>query len=587
MADTEKKICRYFNTMGGCWYGDNCNFLHIPDKRPPCKFFWDKSSNGCIYGENCHFSHASASFKIGERSDNKFSYIGNVIEDSQESKCNSDRNNNSMAISSRLTISDPPQTTDCAKDTIELKMEIGDTLINSLDNNKDGADAISTVADVKEYFPVSGFQQEQLTLDSQVMCGTCKRVLERRGNESYCNILKDHYLECFLDKDGDHVKCVKMKAALEAGQMYWCKSCILIFEKPWSLFQHMADKAKGAKVQRWEKKIHLDWIDSVAGLMAGKLILTFYKFDTKSAFSIGHDLGLFSLMKLRIDLKNLLADQYTMEEEMEMAAAAMVQWLVPITTNPWRLHQREVMRKIEHLHRQLVRRAGGNSSLISPSLHIPLKSKQLLSSVGNHSNAPSQFPPTREEDCRILQPEDESATYKKNPSDTGIIEIECPNESVLEIPLSNDTEWHVAGASGDHPPEHYVDVQLAQGKTDPYNKHFSSLDSVYAKSNGYRQCDIYSGRRNGYNIPTRSFRSAIASLNRDQSFNSAYRLYEKSRSKSFSESLRQIASPRVDLNCGFTDEEVEELLQQGIKPWDSEASAALAVLRGEMDHLLD
>lgn len=53
--------------------------------------------------------------------------------------------------------------------------------------------------------------------------------------------------------------------------MYWCKSCILIFEKPWSLFQHMADKAKGVKVQRWEKKVHLDWIDSVAGLMAGRL----------------------------------------------------------------------------------------------------------------------------------------------------------------------------------------------------------------------------------------------------------------------------------------------------------------------------
>lgn len=96
-------------------------------------------------------------------------------------------------------------------------------------------------------------------------------MLERRGNESYCTLLKDHYLECFLDKEGDHVKYVKTKAALDPGQMYWCKSCILIFEKPWSLFQHMADKAKGTKVQRWEKKIHLDWMDSVAGLMAGSL----------------------------------------------------------------------------------------------------------------------------------------------------------------------------------------------------------------------------------------------------------------------------------------------------------------------------
>lgn len=33
----------------------------------------------------------------------------------------------------------------------------------------------------------------------------------------------------------------------------------------------MADKAKGSKVQRWDKKIHLDWLDTVAGLLAGKL----------------------------------------------------------------------------------------------------------------------------------------------------------------------------------------------------------------------------------------------------------------------------------------------------------------------------
>ncbi|VDL20638.1 unnamed protein product [Hymenolepis diminuta] len=570
MADTEKKICRYFNTIGGCW---------------------EKSSNGCIYGENCHFSHASGSLKLVERSISKFSNTEKVPKDSQESKCNSDRNNNSMAISSRLIISDPPQTRDCTKDPIDLQVEISDSFITPVDNNREANgennDVLSMVADVKECFADSKFQQEQLTLDSQIMCGTCKRVLERRGNESYCNLLKDHYLECFLDKDGDHVKCVKMKAALEAGQMYWCKSCILIFEKPWSLFQHMADKAKGVKVQRWEKKVHLDWIDSVAGLMAG------------------HDLGLFSLMKLRIDLRNLLADQYTMEEEMEMAAAAMVQWLVPITTNPWRIHQREVMRKIENLHRQLVRRAGGaaeltrvalaagSSNFIPPSLYgsrissLDFRPKQVLNSAGDYPNVQSHFPSTREVDEHGLQPENELATSEKNPINPAVNEFGCQNEPALEMTLPNDAEWHVAGASGDHPPEHYADAQPTQHKTVINNRQFGSSDSTYTKVNTYRQCDINLGRRNSYNMPTRSFRSAIASLNRDQGFNSAYRQYEKSRSKSFSESLRQSASARVDLNCGFTDEEVEELLRQGIKPWDSEASAALAVLRGEMDHLLD
>ncbi|VEL24995.1 unnamed protein product [Protopolystoma xenopodis] len=115
--------------------------------------------------------------------------------------------------------------------------------------------------------------QNEVQAETEIFCGSCKRVLERHGNESYCTILRDHYLECFLEKEGEHVKSVKSKAALEPGQMYWCKSCVLLFEKPWSLFQHMADKARGTKVQRWEKKLHLDWIDSVSGLMAGKNLL--------------------------------------------------------------------------------------------------------------------------------------------------------------------------------------------------------------------------------------------------------------------------------------------------------------------------
>ena len=39
-------------------------------------------------------------------------------------------------------------------------------------------------------------------------------------------------------------------------------------------------------------------------------------------------------------------------------------------------------------------------------------------------------------------------------------------------------------------------------------------------------------------------------------------------------------------NCGFTDKEVEELLHQGLKPWDAAAVEALAALHGEYDYLL-
>lgn len=61
-------------------------------------------------------------------------------------------------------------------------------------------------------------------------------------------------------------------------------------------------------------------------------------------------------------MRNLLADQHTIEEEMEAAAvtaAAMMQWLNPSTIgNPWRLQQREMMRKIEQLNRQMYRKGG-------------------------------------------------------------------------------------------------------------------------------------------------------------------------------------------------------------------------------------
>ncbi|KAF5395415.1 hypothetical protein PHET_12248 [Paragonimus heterotremus] len=68
MSDPEKKICRYFNTLGGCWYGDSCKFLHIPNKKPPCKFYG--SSSGCRYGESCHFSHDRTPFKSVENFNN-------------------------------------------------------------------------------------------------------------------------------------------------------------------------------------------------------------------------------------------------------------------------------------------------------------------------------------------------------------------------------------------------------------------------------------------------------------------------------------------------------------------------------------
>nr|CDS24065.1 zinc finger CCCH domain containing protein 31 [Echinococcus granulosus] len=598
MGDPDKKICRYFNAVGGCW---------------------DKSSTGCRFGENCHFSHDCASLKVVEQPICKVPLPNEqVLKDNKESGNTSGRNNNNMAISSRLIITEPPKTADSSKSSGDTSAEVVANSEEKINNNTvtsaeeavadlcpHDKDLMPKLMELSEFPSDSNFQQEQLTLDSQIMCGTCKQILERRGNESYCNLLKDHYLECFLDKEGDHVKCVKLKAALEPGQMYWCKSCILIFEKPWSLFQHMADKAKGAKVQRWEKKVHLDWIDSVAGLMAG------------------HDLGLFSLMKLRTDLRNLLADQHTMEEEMEaaaVAAAAMVQWLAPISS-PWRLHQREMMRKIENFHRQMLRRAGGAAAIAraafaggsncfpflppSPSgvcgrfgtrtfrgaIQQQHQQQPFLESAGDH---PTPTPPSlvfRDVD-ENGQPVDEAVAEESTQE-----EVENPDASVVEESENNEevvakSELHVAGASGDHPsapPPYHAKNQQTQDNAESEtpsistNKQANSNNTNSAAALPCPRGDIGIGGRgslSGFGRATgRSFRGGISSANRNKPLNSAHRHFDRPRLRSVSQSLRQITSPtRLDLNCGFTDEEVEELLCQGIKPWDSEASAALAVL---------
>ncbi|OON14922.1 hypothetical protein X801_09280 [Opisthorchis viverrini] len=509
-------------------------------------------------------------------------------------------------------------------------------------------------------------------LEKFFVAGSCRRILERRSNESYCTLLKDHYLECFLDKEGDHVKYVKTKAALEPGQMYWCKSCILIFEKPWSLFQHMADKAKGSKVQRWEKKIHLDWMDSVAGLMAG------------------YDLGLFSPAKLRIDLRNLLADQHTMEEEMEAAAvtaAAMMQWLAPLSS-PWRLQQREMMRKIEQLNRQMLRKAnlglGGVGTSVSTGGHpnrgtltAPLTSttsnslayavpnrmnttpavttqtsqrvleiktdtsSQILStrnissegsieSVGVHPPSQSEIKGTQgpqEGDSNCVGPlgdGDSQMASSDEGSQTAMESIDnarasgdnliAPSEPVTPTPASETNnagdQRELQGGIMDSNNTNSVASKLLStsargddgGRRVECRRSYSSASAYgYPLSKGFSspghnsnaRCsnetlrypvNLRATRATGYGHSTNGYNSGNrAGPNRANRFANASNAPPSRAANAFNPPSFHAS---MDFNCGFTDDEVEELLSQGIQPWESEAAAALAVLRGELDHLL-
>ncbi|CAH8451261.1 unnamed protein product [Heterobilharzia americana] len=638
MADPEKKICRYFNTLGGCWYGDNCKFLHIPNKKPPCKFYG--SSAGCRYGEGCHFSHDRTPFKSVENYNNNppAELIKEVLKENMNPNELSGTNNNNIT-QSILTNSEHQKIENTYKTINDQSIQIVSTII---DNNTNKLNVTSTIG------------------------SSCKHGLERRDNESYCTLLKDHYLECFLDKEGDHVKYVKTKAALDPGQMYWCKSCILIFEKPWSLFQHMADKAKGSKVQRWEKKIHLDWMDNVAGLMAG------------------YDLGLFSPAKLKVDLRNLLADQHTMEEEMEavaMTAAAMMQWLAPLSS-PWRLQQREMMRKIEQLNRQMLRKAnlGLNAGLRSynvraalppapisthasschihspnsktvislPSTPVSKLTESQSSTFSNNGlkmdncdrHSPAKFVSSCIDHNSVLAESETNHNVEKDdisePSNdivgpVGDGEYTWPESTVSdqeEVEFSTKT-----GASGDIPRRTLSNgVKFTSEVEEESDTIFKVVDSnntnsscsvhmsnkyndnirrkevkrplIYSSSTGALSGKIsnysgilnpkyldeplrYHGRNNrslsfGHNHLFGAYRNTHHVINRGRTGMSGISSHRTNtfNPPSFHASL--------DMNFGFTNDEVEELLSRGIKPWDSEASATLAVLRGELDHhLLD
>lgn len=194
----------------------------------------------------------------------------------------------------------------------------------------------------------------------------------------------------------------------------------------------------------------------------------------------GHDLGLFSPGKLRSDLRNLLADQHSVEEEYEAAAAAattaaLVQLLNPPT--PWRVQQRDIMRRIEQLNRQMLKKCqkGSRMSISRPSTQPALPAPNPISTNGTTSSGTSPTTPVEKES---------SAGAAASPAATAAAAAAATTTSLAA--------------------------------------------------------------------------SALAAT-----------------------------STNLDLTCGFTEEEVTELLSQGIRPWDEEAPTALAVLRGELDYLLE
>ncbi|KAF8563029.1 hypothetical protein P879_11618, partial [Paragonimus westermani] len=410
----------------------------------------------------------------------------------------------------------------------------------------------------------------------------------------------------------------------------------------------------------------------------------------------GYDLGLFSPAKLRIDLRNLLADQHTVEEEMEAAAvtaAAMMQWLAPLSS-PWRLQQREMMRKIEQLNRQVLRKAnlglngptGGYpmraaltgipaSATTSPSVNymgpnpsntgsLPATPAPPLSSAPNPQRMQEMTVSDTRPEVVIAKFPSKCATTQSNGEQpvshrSSEVESRDNNDSALVGPLgdgnsncqvveeaivSNNEATDSTSAAGDTeaPSSEQSTPKQPSESTEVREKPESSnsvVDSNNTNSVHTREQPLLgrgddSGRRvefkRGYNsAPIHGYSGSKLSNSGGPSsgfkgYNDSVRYQVHSRGSRtpcyghsatpFSTANHRTAMYRanrlgsgpgvppsraantfnppsfhasLDFNCGFTDEEVEELLSQGIRPWDSEAAAALAVLHGELDHLLD
>ncbi|CAH8431312.1 unnamed protein product [Schistosoma rodhaini] len=478
MTDSTNKICRYFNTIEGCWYKDYCKFLHIPNKKPPCKFY--DLSTGCRYGEMCHFSHDRTSLKLIEsyNVDYSMELIKGLLKKNMTSKELNGTNNNNNNIIQSILNNKEQKTVESTSDLIQDKNHTNvisnhdpsnrNVSINLHENTTEVEDPSPSNAknlitinqtnySVSSLCPVSNDDHsinanstlndlctnkastnqpvtstvighsKDLSNENEIVCGSCNQILVRHQNESYCTLLKNHYLDHFLDKGGDHVKYVNIRAELEPRQMFWCKSCILLFKKPWSLFQHMVDKAKGKKIQHLEKQSHFDWLDNIAGLMAG------------------YDLGLFNPRKLKVDLRNLLTDQHTIDEELETEAATTIgimQWLNPFI-NPWRLQQFELMRKIKQFNRQLLRRVnpslktgytGYSKSAALPPARVPLSTTSCQTNETYFDNLDSLT--STDTSTPTL---DDFGLCLKNSLPLETFNQGCPSESTSSVSIELDT----------------------------------------------------------------------------------------------------------------------------------------------------
>eukprot|EP01084_Bolivina_argentea_P129786 229184_1 len=54
-----QELCRFYGSVNGCRYGDNCRYSHV-NSTPVCKFYLN---NSCLYGNGCKYKHNTDNVK--------------------------------------------------------------------------------------------------------------------------------------------------------------------------------------------------------------------------------------------------------------------------------------------------------------------------------------------------------------------------------------------------------------------------------------------------------------------------------------------------------------------------------------------
>lgn len=215
-------VCRYYNTLNGCRFGDRCRYEHVPTTRrsiangsAPCHFF--RSKKGCRYGNSCHFSHEQSNTRLAPTSAPPPSATAMDEEAAADAE--------------------PPVAAEAAA------MPAEDA---SIDNSKAVVLYDPEVAEANLLKAARSRKRKPGTELQMAQCSQCKKSFSSAATpEESCLALRDHYVEKLGKVDQKHVRFFNEN--YELSETVYCIICERSFQQYRGLFRHMRAKMLNKK----------------------------------------------------------------------------------------------------------------------------------------------------------------------------------------------------------------------------------------------------------------------------------------------------------------------------------------------------